>query len=56
MQSITEFNSNLSRAILLTGGAGAGKTVLGLRLFPKTYAFVADLNFQSGLDYLGNNR
>lgn len=52
MQKIETFNSNLSRAILLTGGAGSGKTVLGLRLFPATYAFVADLNFQSGLDYL----
>jgi len=52
MQSIDQFNSNLGTAILLCGGAGAGKTSLGMRLFPKTYVFVADLNFKSGLDYL----
>jgi AAA domain len=52
MQPITEFNSNLATAILLCGGAGVGKTTLGMRLFPKTYVFVADLNFKSGLDYL----
>lgn len=52
MQPLSSFNSNLSTAIALTGGAGAGKTSLGLRLFPKTYVFVADLNFKSGLDYL----
>lgn len=52
MQSIDEFNDNLGTAILLTGAAGAGKTSLALRLFPKTYVFVADLNFKSGVDYL----
>lgn len=52
MQPITSFNSNLSTAILLCGGAGSGKTVLSMRLFPKTYVFVTDLNFQSGIDYL----
>lgn len=52
MQPLSSFNSNLSTAIALTGGAGAGKTTLGMRLFPKTYVFVADLNFKSGLDYL----
>lgn len=51
MQPITSFNSNLGTAILLTGGAGAGKTSLAMRLFPKTYVFVADLNFESGLRY-----
>jgi hypothetical protein len=52
MQPLSSFNSNLSTAIALTGGAGAGKTSLALRLFPKTYVFVADLNFKSGLDFL----
>lgn len=52
MQTIDKFNDNLGTAILLVGGAGSGKTTLGLRLFPKTYVFVADLNFKSGLDYL----
>ena len=52
MQNINEFNSNLGTAILLVGGAGVGKTTLGLRLFKGTYAFVTDLNFQSGLDYM----
>ena len=52
MQPISDFNSNLGTAILLTGGAGAGKTALAMRLFPKTYVFVADLNFQSGKRYL----
>lgn len=52
MQTIDKFNSNLGTAILLVGGAGAGKTSLGMRLFPNTYVFVADLNFQSGLRYL----
>jgi hypothetical protein len=51
MQKISEFKDNLGTAILLTGGAGAGKTTLGMRLFPRTYVFVADLNFKSGLDY-----
>ena len=52
MKPIGSFNSNLSTAILLTGGAGTGKTVLAMRLFPRTYVYVADLNFQSGIDYL----
>lgn len=52
MQTLDKFNDNLSTAILITGGAGAGKTSLALRLFPKTYVFVADLNFKSGVDYL----
>lgn len=52
MQPISSFNSNLGTAILLVGGAGAGKTSLAMRLFPKTYVFVADLNFESGKRYL----
>lgn len=52
MQTVDQFNPNLGTAILLVGGAGVGKTSLGLRLVKGTYAFVADLNFQSGLDYL----
>jgi len=52
MQQIEEFNDNFGTAILLCGGAGAGKTSLAMRLFPKTYVFVADLNFKSGIDYL----
>lgn len=52
MQNIKEFNENYGTAIGLVGPAGSGKTVLGMRLFPKTYVIVADLNFQSGLRYL----
>lgn len=52
MQPISAFNSNLGTAILLIGPAGGGKTALGCRLFPKTYVFVADLNFESGKRYL----
>lgn len=52
MQLISEFNSNLGTAIGLVGPAGSGKTVLGMRLFPKTYVLVGDLNFQSGKRYL----
>lgn len=52
VQNIDTFNSNLSTAILIVGGAGVGKTSLGMRLYPGTYVFVADLNFQSGIDYL----
>lgn len=52
MQTIDQFNDNLGTAIILCGGAGVGKTTLGMRLFPNTYVFVADLNFKSGKDYL----
>ena len=52
MQPLKSFNSNLGTAILITGGAGVGKTVLAMRLWPKSYVFVADLNFKSGKDYL----
>jgi len=52
MQQLTEYKDNLGTAVLLTGGAGSGKTVLGCRLFPKTYVFVADPNFASGKRYL----
>ena len=52
MQTIDKFNSNLGTAILLLGPAGGGKTVTGCRLFPRTYVYVADLNFQSGIRYL----
>lgn len=52
MQTIDKFNDNLGTAILLVGGAGSGKTVLAMRLYPKTYVFVTDLNFKSGIDYL----
>lgn len=52
MQDINSFNPSLGTAILLMGPPGGGKTVLGCRLFPKTYVIVADLNFASGLRYL----
>jgi hypothetical protein len=52
MQPISSFNSNLGTAIAIVGPAGSGKTVLGMRLFPKTYVVVLDLNFQSGKRYL----
>lgn len=52
MQPITSFNDNLGTAILLIGPPGGGKTVLGCRLFPRTYVIVADLNFASGKRYL----
>lgn len=52
MQNINEFKPSLGTAILLVGGAGVGKTTLGMRLFKGTYVFVSDLNFSSGLDYL----
>lgn len=52
MQPISSFNSNLGTAIGIVGPAGSGKTVLGMRLFPKTYVIVGDLNFQSGKRYL----
>jgi GTPase SAR1 family protein len=52
MQNINDFKPSLGTAILLVGGAGVGKTTLGLRLFKGTYVFVSDLNFSSGLDYL----
>lgn len=52
MQNISSFNSNLGTAILLVGGAGSGKTSLAMRLFPKSYVYVADLNFKSGIDYI----
>ena len=55
MQSIDKFNSNLGTAILLVGGAGSGKSVLGCRLFPKTYVNVTDLNFESAKRYLEKN-
>lgn len=51
MQPISDFKDNLGVAILLVGGAGAGKTSLAGRLFPKTAFVVADLNFKSGKDY-----
>jgi hypothetical protein len=52
MQKLDSYNSNLGTAVLLVGGAGAGKTALGMRLFPKTYVYVADPNFASGKRYL----
>lgn len=52
MQNISSFNNNLGTAIGIVGPAGSGKTVLGMRLFPRTYVIVADLNFSSGLRYL----
>lgn len=52
MQKISDFRDNLGTAIGLVGGAGAGKSSLGCTLFPRTYAFVADLNFKSAKDYL----
>lgn len=52
MQPLSAFNSNLGTAILLLGPPGGGKTVIGCRLFPKTYVLVADLNFASGVRYL----
>lgn len=52
MQPISSFNSNLGTAIGLVGQAGSGKTVLGMRLFPRTAVVVFDFNFQSGKRYL----
>lgn len=52
MQQISAFNDNLGTAIGLLGPAGSGKTVLGMRLFPRTYVLVLDLNFSSGKRYL----
>lgn len=52
MKPISEFDSNLGTAVLLVGGAGAGKSVLGCSLFPKTYVNVTDLNFESAKRYL----
>lgn len=52
MQEISSFNSNLGRAILLLGPPGGGKTVLGCRLFPKTYVCITDLNFESAKTFL----
>src|SRR5947207_3059656 len=52
MQPIDKFNDNLGIGILIVGGAGSGKTVLSMRLFPRTYVFVTDPNFKSGIDYL----
>lgn len=52
MRPISDYNSNLGTAVLLTGGAGTGKTSMGLRLFRNVYCFVADPNFKSGVNYL----
>jgi len=52
MQPITSFNSAHGTAVLLLGPPGSGKTVLGCTLFPKTYVFIADLNFESAKRYL----
>jgi hypothetical protein len=52
MQNINQYNPNLGTAILLVGGAGVGKTSLGMRLVKGTYIFAADPNLQSGIDYL----
>lgn len=52
MQSLSLFNDSLGTAILLLGPPGGGKTVLGCRLYPKTYVFIADLNFSSAVRYL----
>lgn len=55
MQSISSFNPSLGTAVLLLGPPGAGKSVLGCTLFPKTYVLVADLNFESAKRYLERN-
>jgi hypothetical protein len=52
MQNIKDYNSKLGTAILLVGGAGVGKTSLGMRLFKGTYVFATDPNLLSGIDYL----
>lgn len=52
MQPISSYNDNLGIALLLVGGAGAGKTSLGMRLFPKTYVLASDPNLASGIRYL----
>src|SRR4051812_45441310 len=52
MQTLDSFNDSLGTAVLLLGPPGGGKSVLGCRLFPKTYVFVADLNFASAKRYL----
>lgn len=51
MPTIDKFNDNYGTAIAIVGPAGSGKTVLGMRLYPKTWVIVGDLNFKSGLDY-----
>lgn len=52
MQKIESYNPSLGTAMLLVGGAGVGKTSLGMRLVEGTYVFAADPNLQSGIDYL----
>lgn len=52
MPTIDKFNDNFGTAVGIVGPAGSGKTVLGMRLYPKTWVIVGDLNFKSGLDYL----
>ncbi len=52
MPTIDKFNDNFGTALGIIGPAGSGKTVLGMRLYPKTWVIVGDLNFKSGLDYL----
>lgn len=52
MQTLDQYKPDYGTALLLVGGAGVGKTSLGLRLFTGTYVLVADPNFQSGIDYL----
>lgn len=52
MLQIAQYNNNLGIALLIVGGAGTGKTSLGLQLFNGVYVFVADPNLKSGLDYM----
>lgn len=52
MQPIQTFSPSLGQCILLLGPPGAGKSVLGCRLFPKTYVCITDLNFESAKIHL----
>jgi len=52
MQPISTFNPALGCAVALIGPPGGGKSVLGCRLFPKTYVLVSDLNFPSAIRHL----
>lgn len=47
MQPLSTFTDSLGSCTLLLGPPGGGKTVLGCRLFPKTYVCVTDMNLKS---------
>lgn len=47
MQPLSSFTDSQGSATLLLGAPGGGKTVLGCRLFPRTYVCVTDMNLKS---------